>query len=220
MNEKMRKLMKLYDEHKSSFTNVRMLFLTEREFIWLYYGNCSQEFFSEDYIVRVLPLDRGKILEWFSKLELVINELIQLQLLGFNSEHAEELDILLGRLNIWSKAGLLKKWNIIDNDLFDKLMKINQVRNKFAHVWDEKEVMYWTQYTKESIKESPFRLLFEDIEKEFESEEEITVKTSIRTLFNDFKQDFEDVWKGLIVLYKMEQEKFDLDALIKQVQKD
>ena len=76
----------------------------------------------------------------------------------------------------------------------------------------------WPAYTKETIKESPFRLLFEDIEKEFESEEEITVKTSIRTLFNGFKQDFEEVWKELIVLYKQEQEQFDLDALIKQVQ--
>ena len=222
MNEKIEKLRALLKDN-DAFNNVRLLFVTEKEFIWFYYGSCfSKECFSEDFcfIRNLREVNRGKILDLFARLEIVVDELIQLHLLGQNAEQAKELDKLLERVNLWARARLLKKWGVIDNDLFEKIIKVNDVRNKLAHVWDEKtEVMYWKDYDKATLQQSAFRMLFDDIANEFREDEKITVKASIRTLFEEFKNDFEDVWKGLIHAYKQKQEAFDLDALIQQVQR-
>jgi hypothetical protein len=219
MDEKLRELIELHKRDKKPFANTRLLYITEQEFVWFYYGSYTEQFYTNLWFVRNLGFHRGQILDVFSRLELVINELIQLQILGFNAENAQELDKLLEKVNLSARARLLNQWDIIDNALFEKIIKVNDVRNKFAHVWDEKEVTYVKKYTKETIKQSPFRLLLEDIASDFENNEPITVKTSIQRLFKEFKQDFEDVWQGLIDAYKHEQNAFDLDALIRQVQK-
>jgi hypothetical protein len=37
---------------------------------------------------------------------------------------------------------LLKDWGIIENDTFEKLNQVKQVRNGLAHRWSEREIMY------------------------------------------------------------------------------
>lgn len=221
MNEKI-KILQEQLKNNDAFDNVRLLFITEKEFVWFFYGSCfSEEGFEDFYFVRNLrEINRGRILDLFARLEIVINELIQLHLLGQNAEQTKELDKLLERINLWGRARLLERWNVIDHELFDKIIKVNDVRNKLAHVWDEKtEVMYSKDYDKTTLEQSEFRLLFHDIADEFRENEKITVNASIRTFFEEFKRDLEKVWKGLIEVYKQEQETFDLDALIQHVQK-
>lgn len=64
-------------------------------------------------------------------------------------------------------------------------MQAKQVRNGFAHAWDENEVIY-----KGNL---------------------------IKTNFLEFKQDMEKVWKSLLEIYKIEQEKIDIEGVIKQL---
>lgn len=218
MNEKI-KILREQFKNNDAFDNIRLLFITEKEFVWFYYGSSSEECVSEDFcfIKNLREVNRGKILDLFARLEIVINELIQLHLLGQNAEQAKELDKLLECTNLWTRARLLEKWKVIDHELFDKIIKVNEVRNKLAHVWDEKtEVMYYKDYDKTTLQQSEFRMLFHDIADEFRENEKITVRASIRTLFEEFKRDFEEVWKRLIEVYKQKQETFDLDALIQQ----
>jgi hypothetical protein len=136
----------LFDYLKSSRIrnfpkNLRLFLIDEDAYIWIYKGELEYAI-GHNYRVFLLNLNRGKILDLFSKLEFIVNEIIQLELLGFNSEKSYLLDDILENVDLFSRIRLLKEWNVIDNTLLNQLMQIKQVRNGFAHAWKIKTVKY------------------------------------------------------------------------------
>jgi hypothetical protein len=202
MEEKITELLDLISENPELSIDLRLFFITGTEFIRIYYGHCSRSVSAEEFrFVRRLTFfkneDRGEIIEVFSKLEFLVNELIQLKLLGLNAENGRKLDDLLEEVSLDSRVGLLKQWGIINKELRSKIKKVTDVRNDLAHVYDISNVSY--------SKKVPGKKKSETV--------------SIRQAFDDFKQDFEEVWKGLIEIYKDQQEEFGsvLNVLINQI---
>ena len=111
----------------------------------------------------------------------MVNELIQAKILELFSEKAYDFDQLLEAIDLSRKLTLLKKWGTISKSEVRKISKISEVRNAFAHLWSEKEVMYGSDNTGKPISIS------DNIEK--------------------FRQDAQEVWETLISKYMVEEEK-------------
>lgn len=121
----------------------RYFIVSENQFLRVYNGGkFFRMCFDENKIVTSLKLDRGQILDLFSKLEFFVNELILLRVLGLNSDKNFMLDDILEYVDFFSRVKILRQWNIIDGTLSDLLMQTKQVRNGFAHAWDASEVSY------------------------------------------------------------------------------
>lgn len=74
-------------EMKSKTQTIYDLFLiTKDEYIRVYKGSMKwSEFAPEHSIVNLIRCERGSILDLFSKLELFINELVMLRIIGFKN---------------------------------------------------------------------------------------------------------------------------------------
>ncbi|MGC1121348.1 MAG: hypothetical protein WBA22_09660 [Candidatus Methanofastidiosia archaeon] len=122
--------------------NLRLFLITKDRYIRLLNGKAEVFMSSEFGVARHMRFERGYILDFFSKLEFFINELIRLKLIGFDSERDFMLDDILENVDLFSRIRLLEKWNVIDGSLTNELMQAKNVRNGFAHVWDKNEVKY------------------------------------------------------------------------------
>lgn len=151
---------------------------------WLrVYKNRIEKFenFTELYFVRGLKPKRGELLNYFAKLEFLVNELIQTRFLGLLSEKAYDFDDLLEYVDFSYRVRLLKKWKMISNNQLERISEISKVRNQLAHRWDEKEVSYGKDENGNPL------LIAQNIEK--------------------FRTDAEKVWVELITIFMKEQEK-------------
>jgi len=143
MEDKFNELIKIIFSSRKLPSNLRLFLITEKEYIRIYYGRITTSHFAEEYgFIRSLRFERGDILDMFSKLEFFVNELFQLKILGPSSDKGFMLDKLLENIDFFSRIRLLKEFGIIDGVLFNLLMQAKQVRNGFAHAWDENEVIY------------------------------------------------------------------------------
>ncbi|MBD3397874.1 hypothetical protein GF412_01855 [Candidatus Micrarchaeota archaeon] len=123
--------------------NIRLFMITEKMYVRIYRGKVAWRLLSEEFeFVRKLECERGEILDLFSKMEFLVNELIQLQLLGANSAEAGKLDDLLGNVDFFSRLKMLRKWGALDNKTVEMVNQTRQVRNGFAHAWGTAEVRY------------------------------------------------------------------------------
>jgi hypothetical protein len=87
-------------------------------------------------------VDRGKILDIFSKLEFFVNEFIQAKLLGLFSPKADYLGDILEYVDFFSRMKILEQWDIIDKEIRGIIQEMKQVRNGLAHKWKQSEVNY------------------------------------------------------------------------------
>lgn len=206
MEEKITELVNLVSDKPEASLHLRVFWVTENEFVRIYYGRCSTSVYDKEYgFVKDLTYSsisgetRGKILALFSKLEFLINELIQLKLLGFNSRNGRELDDLLEEVSFEKRTRLLQEWSIIDEKLWGKIKRVTEVRNNLAHVYNIEKISYPKKISKKKSEKIP-----------------------LRQVFDDFKKDFEEVWKGLIEIYQEKQQAFggELDALIKSIREN
>jgi hypothetical protein len=167
------------------FCQLRLFLITKGRWFRVYNGAWSgmREFVELSYIKSLKP-DRGKILDFFSKLEVIINELIQSKVFGLFSTEGYTLDDILEFVDFSYRLRLLKKWEIFDNNLVDKISKVAKVRNQFAHRWSEGEVFYGEKV--------------EDGKK---------VKLTIVENFSQFKNDVEEIWLEIIERYEIEERK-------------
>lgn len=123
--------------------DIRLFMITEKMYVRMYRGKVTWRLLSEEFeFVRKLECERGEILDLFSKMEFMVNELIQLQVLGPNSREAGKLDDLLGHVDLFSRLRMLRKWGVLDNNTVEMLNQAKQVRNGFAHAWGNEEVLY------------------------------------------------------------------------------
>jgi hypothetical protein len=134
--------------------------------------------------IRHLKAERGDIINFFSKLEFLVNELIQARILGLFSEKAYDFDLLLEHIDFSGRIALMKKWGIINNKEKNKITEIASVRNQLAHRWNEREVLYGKDSDGNGI----------------------TIIKNIKK----FREDAEQVWMNLINKYKEEEKQIGL----------
>jgi hypothetical protein len=173
---------------------MRLLLITKSQ--WLRVHNGHIEKYSqlvELSFIRNMQPTRGVILDFFSKVEFLVREMIQARMLGLFSEQALEFDDLLRKVGLHDCVDTLKKWGMIDSNLQRKINKLASVRNQFAHSWSEREVSY-----KLDVVGNP---------------------VSIITNFHEFKKDAEDVWVKLIDIY-IELENRFIDRLVSKLEDD
>jgi hypothetical protein len=176
---------KFIEKNPDSVQDLRLLLITPNQWLRVYGGRIEKYQSAEElYFVRGLTRDRGDMLDFFAKLEFLVNELIQARFLGLFSEKAYEFDDLLEKIDFEQKIRLLKKWGIINNNLLGKIQHIFTVRNQLAHRWDEKEVFYGKKDA------SGNKLPLTEAEN-----------------FNKFKADGESVWVEVVKIFMVEEEK-------------
>jgi len=136
--------------------DLRLFLFTKNKMLRIYYGRITGEISFSEGIGKIqsMKCERGNILDVFAKLEFIINEIIQLKLLGANSgEKGLMLDNILANVDFFSRIKLLNDWNILDSKQLNFLMQTKQVRNSFAHCWDKKEVSYKGKFIEETFEE-------------------------------------------------------------------
>jgi hypothetical protein len=185
MFEKLEEIQKLIFEHRKNLPeNLKLLIITENEIIRVYKGMIEASSFDDKLAIpKNLKCERGDILDIFSKLEFIINELINLKVLGPNSEKSIMFDNILESINFPTKLRLLKDWGIIDNRLIRLIEKTRRVRNALAHKWSIFEVRFNNR--------------------------------PLRDTFEDFRNDMTSIWEQIIDIYQNEQEKIDIESIIK-----
>lgn len=171
---------------------MRLLLMTPTKWLRVYDGMLhGRDQPLERSFIRKL-MTRGDILDYFSKVESLVKEIIQARLLGLFlfSEKAEEFDDILQKVGFRGCVELLEGWGVIEGNLKRKIEKINTVRNQYAHSWSEHDVYYEKDPSKKPIR------LASNIVK--------------------FREDAESVWVGLIEIY-MRYEVKDLGRLISKL---
>ena len=131
---------KLKDKH-----DIRTLLIGE-DFI-LYKGKKDfvlERFFSNELKDRI-NLDRGEVLELFSKIEVLVNALVKQSTIGGELENDHFFEIL-DAVDLFSKVRLLSSWEIINNKEESLIMRLKKVRNEFAHNWGIENIRYRDGY--------------------------------------------------------------------------
>lgn len=118
----------------------RLLIITDEEILRC----CGREldwhqFIKPHGIITHLGLDRGDILDVFSKIEFIVNELISIHI---QPQDVGAFNEVLNYISFFIKIKLLNNWGIFDNKLTEKIMRIKEVRNGFAHNWSDSEIKY------------------------------------------------------------------------------
>jgi hypothetical protein len=100
-----------------------------------------------------LGTDRGKILEAFSRLEFLVNELIQTMITAGHESRAQLLDNLLEAVDFFSRLRFLYENDVITKDVYQLANETKQVRNGLAHRWSVKEINYKGKKLQSNIKQ-------------------------------------------------------------------
>ncbi len=183
LDDNIERLWKLVDEKIDQIPDLCVFLITEQKWLRVYKGHMEMSTqLEESSFIRNLKPERGAIINFFSKLEFLVNELIQARILELFSEKAYDFDLVLECIDFSDRLGLLKKWGMISGNEVDKISKISSVRNQLAHRWSEKEVSYGKDSTGK--------------------------KHSISDNIEKFKEDAEKVWKTLISKYMIEEERY------------
>jgi len=168
---------------------IRLFMITKNMYVRVYHGQISWKLLSEDFeFIKKMRCERGEILDIFSKMEFMINELIQLNLLGANSKEADKLDEVLIQIDLFSRLKLLKKWKILNNKTVEKINQTKQVRNSFAHAWGVEDVKYKNKPIKENFEEFKKDMLeiWEDLERIYSIEQK---KYDINEIFKLMRKE-------------------------------
>jgi len=187
---KLKKLTDLMDKH--SICPLKIFIVGKKQWLRVYGSNISHGMHREDF-GNIVPnnFNRGEILDSFTKLEFMINEIIQAVIIKNDfSGRSQWLDSLNTKIDLAQKIHILKdEWQLISDDTFQKMMRLKNVRNVLAHSWDFDNAIY---------------------------EKDKTLETN----FPKFKQDLKEVWKKLIVVYETLQPQNELmDELISSLEK-
>lgn len=118
----------------------RLLIITDKEILRRHNGKMGLlQFIKPHGAIKDLCLERGEILEIFSKIEFITNEII---INHINPQEVEKFEEVLNYMDFFIKVKLLNEWGVINNKLKEKIICVKDVRNGFAHVWSEEEVKY------------------------------------------------------------------------------
>jgi len=183
------KIWKLVMNGKGLPSDLRLYLITGNNQIYINKGHAMRVFSSE--ITENLTEKREKILEPFTKIEFIIDELLRLHIIGFRSTKEKDFLNLIDFLGASRKISLLYKWEIFSKNLKNLLDGLIKVRNGVAHDISLAEVEY---------KNEP---IFKLVDKEN---------------FKTFKKDLKSAWSELTKTYMNEEEKIDWDQLITELE--
>jgi hypothetical protein len=143
LDDDIERVWKWVNEKRNQLPDLRIFLVTHHKWLRVYRGKMEMYIpFEELAFIKNLKADRGDIIDFFSKLEFLVNELIQAKMLGLFSDKAYHFDGILENIDFWRRVILLRRWGVIDKDEIKKIEKIKCVRNELAHLWSEKEVSY------------------------------------------------------------------------------
>ncbi len=151
----------------------KLFIVGKKRFLRIYMGSINEGFHDEEF-GHVVPrsIKRGDILDSFSKIEFIINEIISSAIAGGDISHKGiKVDDLSIKIDLSQKIHILKEWHFIGEETFQKLMKLRNVRNVLAHSWEFNNAVYGKDQT-------------------------------LKTNFKQFQEDLREVWKRLIVVYE------------------
>ena len=169
---KLKELIDIMDNHR--IRPLKIFIVGKKQWLRVYGGNVSHGFHMEEF-GGVIPrkLDRGEILDSFSKIEFMINEIIQAVILKEDfSAKGSWLDSLNNKIDLSQKIRILRdEWELISDETFQMLTKLKNVRNILAHSWDFGNAVYGKDKT-------------------------------LKTNFPQFCKDLKEIWKRLVVVYE------------------
>lgn len=154
------------------------------------YGEAFDETTTKTHaFVEDLELERGKILEAFSRLEFIINEILKFELLGAPTTDTDWskrkfFDDIMNHADFSSRINWLCGRMNLRGKLKQKLHNLRKLRNGYAHTWREQEIQY---------KNKPIK---------------------INSCFIEFKRDFREVWKSLFDVYKTQQNQIKIKEVM------
>lgn len=126
-----------------SIRGLRLFVVRHKGYIFFHSGGLKSGFTAEEYgDVAHLNNKRGDILSMFSKLEFIINELLRLKILGFEYDKYEMFLQLISKIDLFVRIKYLRDWGVIDNAIFGLGHGLKEVRNAFAHEWEESNISY------------------------------------------------------------------------------
>jgi hypothetical protein len=139
IEDKIDEVDRLIGKQKDLLKDLRLFLLSPNQWMRVYKGRSEKyEQFQEHIFIRGLGAERGKILNVFSKIEFLINEIIRAKVLGLYSPQAYILDDILEYVDLSFRIKLLKKWKLIDGKMVQLISDITKVRNELAHRWNER----------------------------------------------------------------------------------
>lgn len=120
----------------------KLFIVGTRRYLLVYEGILSNGWARHDF-GYIVPrrLERGRTLDAFSKIELIVNEIIEAKVLN-NNGNKRDFEDLTEKISLAQKLQLLRKWGLISQKTLGKLHKLKNVRNVLAHSWHIKNAVY------------------------------------------------------------------------------
>src|SRR2546428_5895810 len=136
----------LIENHKENLSNVRLLMITPKRWLRVYKGDINRSTQDIDELFSQLQqIDRGRILDICAKMEFLVNEMIQTQVIGYDLSRSYKLDAILENVPFAARLYMLKEWGLFqgyDDGVFHKIKNVMDVRNRLAHQWSPIEAEY------------------------------------------------------------------------------
>jgi len=101
LDNKIIEVEKLVRQKIQQLPELRLLLIKPNQWLWVYNGYVEKYTqFTELAFIKTLKPERGAILDFFSKVEFLANELIHARILGLFSYNAYEFDQLLENVGL------------------------------------------------------------------------------------------------------------------------
>ncbi len=128
----------------------KLFIVGKKRYLLVYQNITSEGNHVEDFgAIKPSHLKRGDVLDSFSKIELIVSEIIEAKIVGEGKEK-QKFSELSEKIDLTQKIHLLKSWKLIGQETFELLHKMKAVRNLLAHSWHIKNVIYGKDKTLET----------------------------------------------------------------------
>ena len=175
--------MKILDliNNKKISPSIRAYIIYKNKHYFVYNGKLEDGFDSKQKIEK----NRDSVLSIFSKMSFLFDEIIRLRIVGFqNDESGSELLYLLNLVPMNRKIRTLYDWKVFDPKFTQILSRLFDARNSILHCISLDDVRY--------VPDGDILL-------------------STNSGFKQFSKNLEKAWKDLIEIYKIQQNKIELN---------
>lgn len=174
-------------KNKNLSNTIRLYLVSKNKHYFINEGKIVPGF---DNTIKLTP-SRESILDAFSKMTFLFDEIIRLRLVGyFSNSKSKELLYLLNLIPVNRKIRTFLDWKMFDPEYTRAMSRLFEVRNDAIHCVTLNEVSY-NPKTIVSLGKQPG--------------------------FKKFKNDFQKAWHTLIQIYISEQKKIDFEKLSKDL---
>jgi len=162
-------------------TSIRAYIIYKNKHYFVCDGKLENGFDSKQKIEKT----RDSVLSKFSKMSFLFDEIIRLRIVGFqNNGSSSELLYLLNLVPMNRKIRTLYDWKVFDPKFTQILSRLFDARNSIVHCMSLDDVKYVP-------------------------DEDVSLSTN--SGFKQFSKNLEKAWKDLIEIYKIQQNKIELN---------